>query len=161
MTFRIALAPYLAVAAIASAFAAESGPASDYSSDLSRVYWGYHQVLAQKEVCDAAVPATRAVNDKAVSAWQAQHQALINDLQRRVTAMIRLASKDQQDYVRNLGRYEGEILQERQVYRDMLLKLSPDELREQCQHMAGVLRGAEGDLEKVYAAELETIRKRK
>ena len=161
MTFRAALTPFMSVATVACAFAAEPGPAGDYSSDLSRVYWGYHQVIAQKEVCAAAVPATRAANEKAVSAWQAQHRALINDLQRRVTAMIRVASKDQQEYVRNLGRYEGEILQERQVYKDLLLKLSLDELRGQCQRMAGVLRSPEGDLEKVYAAELEAIRKRK
>ena len=161
MTFKAILAPFMVVATVACSFAAEPGPAGDYSSDLSRVYWGYHQVIAQKEVCDSAVPATRAANEKAVSAWQAQHRALINDLQRRVTAMIRVASKDQQEYVRNLGRYEGEILQERQVYKDLLLKLSLDELRGQCQRMAGVLRSPEGDLEKVYAAELEAIRKRK
>ena len=151
----------LALSAFAGAFAAESGPAGDYSSDLSRVYWGYHQVLAQKEVCDASVPATRAANDKAVAGWQAQHRALVQDLQRRVTAMIRLASKDQQEYVRNLGKYEGEILQERQEYKSSLRKLGADELREQCQRMTEVLRSPEADLAKVYASELEAIRKRK
>jgi len=52
-------------------------------------------------------------------------------------------------------------LQERQEYRESLLKLEPDELRGQCQRMAGVLRGPEADLNKVYAAELDAIRKRK
>jgi hypothetical protein len=162
VTSRIALAWITALFATGCTFAAEQpGPAGDYSSDLSRVYWGYHQVLTQKEVCDASVPATRAANDKALAAWQSRHHALFKDLQSRVTAMIRLASKDQQEYVRNLGKYEGEILQERQGYKDSLLKLGADALREQCQRMAEVLGRPEGDLAKVYATELETIRKRK
>lgn len=161
MAFRIALASIVSLLVIACGFAAEPGAAGDYSSDLSRVYWGYHQVLAQKEVCDASVPATRAANDKAFATWQAQHRALIDDLQRRVTAMIRLASKDQKEYVRNLGKYEGEILQERQEYKESLRKLGAEELRGQCQRMAGVLGSPESDLEKVYAVELQTIRRRK
>ncbi|HXF66951.1 MAG TPA: hypothetical protein VNK67_09695 [Burkholderiales bacterium] len=145
--------------ATGSAAAAE-GP-SDYSSALGRVYWGYHQVLVQKEVCDASVPAARAANDRAFAAWQQRHRALAQELQQRVTAMIRNASRDQSDYVRNLGKYEGAILQERQEYRESLLKLGSDELRAQCQAMARVLGGAEADLAKVYAAELEVIRRRK
>lgn len=154
--YRVAFALALCCGA---ALAAE--PAGDYASDLSRVYWGYYQVLAQKEACDASVPAARAANDKAIAAWQAQHRALIQELQRRVTAMIRSASSDEKDYTRNLGKYEGAILQERREYRDTLLKLTPDELREQCQRMPEVLKGPEADLAKVYAAELETIRQRK
>ena len=100
----------------AGAMAAE--PADDYASDLSRVYWGYYQVLAQKEACDTAVPGMRAANDKALAAWQAQHRTLAQELQRRVTTMIRAASQDEKEYARNLGKYEGAILQERQEYRD-------------------------------------------
>ena len=135
--------------------------ASDYAADLSRVYWGYYQVLAQKEACDASVPATRPANDKAVAAWEAQHRPLVQELQRRVTAMIRAASFDEKDYARNLGKYEGAILQERREYRDALLKLGAGELRGQCQGMAEVLKGPDADLGRIYAAELEAIRKRK
>jgi hypothetical protein len=149
----------IAVAICSSAGAAE--PADDYASDLSRVYWGYYQVLAQKEACDASAPATRAANDKAMAAWQAQHRALVDELQRRVTAMIRAASRDEKEYARNLGKYEGAILQERREYRDSLLKLGADELRAQCQGMAEILRGPDADLSRTYAAELEAIRRRK
>ena len=155
---------FLAAAAMAAstcALAAETGPSAGYSSDLSRVYWGYHQVVTQKEVCDEAVPATRAANGKAFASWQAQHKALVEDLRRRVTAMIRLASANEKDYARNLGKYEGAILQERQEYRESLLKLGANELRGQCQSMAGVLNGPEADLARVFATELEAIRKRK
>ena len=148
-------------AASFSLCAAAAEPADDYASDLSRVYWGYYQVLAQKEACDASVPATRAANDKAIAAWQAQHRPLVQELQRRVTAMIRAASVDEKDYARNLGKYEGAILQERREYRDSLLKLGADELRSQCQGMAEVLKGPDADLGRIYAAELEAIRQRK
>jgi AcrR family transcriptional regulator len=148
-------------AALYCAVASAAEPADDYAADLSRVYWGYYQVLAQKEACDASVPATRAANDKALAAWQAQHRPLVQELQRRVTAMIRAASRDEKDYARNLGKYEGAILQERREYRDSLLKLGADELSSQCQGMAEVLKGPDADLGRIYATELEAIRQRK
>jgi hypothetical protein len=153
--------PAALAAALCCAAAMAAEPADDYASDLSRVYWGYYQVLEQKEACDASVPAMRAANDKAIVAWQAQHRPLVLDLQRRVTAMIRAASKDEKDYARNLGKYEGAILQERREYRESLLKLPADELRSQCQRMPDVLRSPDADLGKTYAAELESIRQRK
>jgi AcrR family transcriptional regulator len=152
---------FIAAAAFCAAAAASEPPADDYAADLSRVYWGYYQVLAQKEACDASVPATRAANEKALAAWQVQHRPLVEELQRRVTAMIRAASRDEKDYARNLGKYEGAILQERREYRDSLLKLGAEELRTQCQGMAEVLKGPDADLGRIYAAELEAIRRRK
>lgn len=153
----------IAVAAMAlaggPAVAAESS--GTYASDLARVYGGYQRILALKEACDTAVPAARAVNGRAYSAWEAQHRALLQDLQLRVSAMIRAASKDKEEYARNLGKYEGEILLQRKEYREMLLALGADELRAQCQRVPDTLKGADADLARVYAAELETIRKRK
>jgi hypothetical protein len=75
--------------------------------------------------------------------------------------MIGAASQDKDQYVRNLGNYEGAILLERKGYRDVLLGLGADELREQCQRMPETLKGPGADLAKVYASELEIIRKRK
>jgi small-conductance mechanosensitive channel len=132
-----------------------------YATDLATVYGGYQRLLAMKEACDAAQPASRPANDRAFAAWEAQNRALIQELQRRVTAMIRLASQDEKDYARNLGKYEGAILQERQEYRGTLLGLGADELRAQCQRMPEMLRGPAADFGKVYAAELVVIRKRK
>lgn len=152
------LAPALALAVVTAAASEATG---DYATDLGRVYGGYQRMLAMREACDTAAPSARGANEKAFTAWQARHRALIQDLQRRVTAMIRLASKDQQEYTRNLGKYEGEILQERQDYKEILLALGPDELREQCERVPEMLKGPGADLGKVYAAELETIRKRK
>lgn len=141
--------------------AAAAEPMGDYATDLATVYGGYQRMLAMKDACDTAMPPTRPANDKAFSAWYKQHRGLILDLQRRVTVMIRAASTDEKDYARNLGKYEGAILQEREEYRESLLKLDAEELRGQCQRMADVLKSPEANLSKVYADELEAIRKRK
>jgi len=146
--------------ALTGAAAAAQVPDS-YATDLGRVYGGYQRMLAMKEACDTAIPAARAANDKAFAMWQAQHRSLIQDLQRRVTVMIRAASTDKDDYVRNIGNYEGAILLERKEYRDTLLGLGQDELREQCQRMPEVLTGPGADFAQVYSAELATLRKRK
>jgi len=150
-----------AMVALACAIAAAAEAPDSYATDLGRVYGGYQRMLAMKEACDTAVPAARAANDKAFAAWHAQHRTLVQDLQRRVTAMIVAASTDKDDYVRNIGKYEGAILLERKEYRDTLLGLGQEELREQCRRMPEVLTGPGADLAQVYSAELATIRKRK
>ena len=147
-----ALAPAAAIAAQAQ---------DSYAVDLGRVYGGYQRMLALKEACDAALPAARAANGKAFALWQAQHQSLIQDLERRVKAMVLAASSDQDDYVRNVGKYEGAILLERKEYRDTLLGLEKEELRGQCQRMPESLKSPAADFAQIYAAELATIRKRK
>jgi hypothetical protein len=148
-----------AVFAHGAALAAESS--GDYAQDLGRVYGAYQRLLAMKEACDSAVPATRAANGKAFAAWQAQYRPLVQELQRRVTAMIRLASKDEQDYTRNVGKYEGAILEERLEYKELLIGLGAEELGQQCRRWPTYLKSSEADFGKTYAAELTTIRKRK
>lgn len=155
------LISFTATVALAYGVASAAETTGDYATDLGRVYGGYQRIVAMKEACDTAIPAARAVSDKAFAAWEAQHRALIQDLQRRVSAMVRAASKDREDYVRNIGKYEGAILLERKEYRDTLIGLGTDELREQCQRMPEMLKGPGADLAKIYSAELETIRKRK
>jgi len=142
-----------------TALAAEAS--GDYAQDLASVYWGYQRMLAMKEACDAAEPASRSANDKAFASWEKQQRAVIQELRQRVTAMIRRASQDEKDYARNLGKYEGAILAERQEYKEHLLGMGAEALREQCQSMPDTLRSADADFEKVYAQELAIIRKRK
>ena len=150
----------LLVLSCGTAAAAAESP-DNYAADLGRVYGGYQRMLAMKEACDTAIPAARAANGQAFAMWQAQHRSLIQDLQRRVKAMILAASTDKDDYVRNIGQYEGEILLERKDYRDTLLGLGTEELRDQCRRMPEMLAGPGADLAQTYAAELATIRKRK
>ncbi|HUF82332.1 MAG TPA: hypothetical protein VMN03_14440 [Burkholderiales bacterium] len=155
------LIPAMTALGLLHAVAVFAEATGDYSQDLGAVYGGYQRMLAMKEACDAAAPAARRANEQAFAAWQAQHWTLIQDLQRRVTAMIRLASQDEKEYARNLGKYEGVILQERQAYGELLLGRGADELREQCQRMPERLKGSGADLEQVYESELEVIRRRK
>lgn len=154
------LLPAALVLALAGGAATAQTP-DTYAEDLGRVYGGYQRMLALKEACDTALPAARAANGKAFAIWQAQHNSLIQDLERRVKAMILAASSDKDDYVRNVGKYEGAILLERKEYRDTLLGLGKDELRDQCQRMPESLKSPAADFAQVYAAELATIRKRK
>jgi hypothetical protein len=133
----------------------------DYATDLGRVYGGYQRMFALKDACDAVVPATRPANAKAFAGWLKLHEPLADELRRRVMAMIRGASKDEEDYARNLGRYQGLILQEREEYTATLRALGADELRGQCERLPDELRGPRADLNKVYAEELRVIRARK
>jgi hypothetical protein len=75
--------------------------------------------------------------------------------------MISAASSDKDEYVRNIGKYEGAILLERKEYRDTLLGLDKQELHDQCLRMPESLKSPAADFSLVYAAELATIRKRK
>lgn len=151
-----------AVLALAAAGATALAQTPDtYADDLGRVYGGYQRMLALKEACDTALPSARAANAKAFATWQAQHKSLIADLERRVQAMILAASSDKDEYVRNIGKYEGTILLERKEYRDTLLGLGKEELRDQCLRMPESLKSPAADFAQVYAAELATIRRRK
>ncbi|MGH8642640.1 MAG: hypothetical protein ACRET6_13085 [Burkholderiales bacterium] len=150
-----------AAAALAAGAAVAADAPGSYAADLGRVYGAYQRMLAIKEACDTSAPDLRAANGKAFAAWQAQHRVLLQDLQRRVNAMILAASRDKDDYVRNIGQYEGAILLERKGYRDTLLALGAEDLRGQCLRMPEMLKGPDADLPRVYAAELETIHKRK
>jgi hypothetical protein len=151
----------LALALAVAGGAATAQTRDTYAEDLGRVYGGYQRMLALKEACDTALPAARAANAKAFAIWQAQHKSLIQDLERRVKAMISAASSDKDEYVRNIGKYEGAILLERKEYRDTLLGLDKQELHDQCLRMPESLKSPAADFSLVYAAELATIRKRK
>ena len=145
---------------VAGAAAAAQAP-DTYADSLGRVYGGYQRMLALKEACDTVYPAARAAHAKAFAIWQAQHQSLIEDLERRVKAMILAASSDKDEYVRNISKYEGAILLERKEYRDTLLGLGREDLRDQCERMPESLKSPAADFTLVYAADLATIRKRK
>lgn len=135
--------------------------AGNYPTSLGNVYGGYIRIAALKDACDTAVPATRASSAKAYAGWEAQHRLLLQDLQQRVQAMIRASSRDKDEYVRNIGKYEGEILLQRKEYRDTVLRLGKDELRGQCERLPEMLKGPGADLAKVYAADIEIIRAQK
>jgi hypothetical protein len=132
----------------------------DYPSNLREVYGAYQGVLARREACAVAYPQSRAASEKAYAAWQARHKKLIDELDARVAMMIRGASKDDKDYARNVGKYEGAILRQREDVKKELLQQLPSDLELMCKALPDFLRSAESDLEKAYAEELTIVRKR-
>lgn len=158
---RLPFIPFIAATALAHGAAVAAEQSGGYADTLGRLYGAHQRIIAMKEACEAAAPATRAANEKAYAAWRSRHAVMINDLEKRLTAMIRLASKDEKEYAMNFGKYEGAILQERQEYRETLLTLGAEELKQQCARWPDFLRGPEADFRKVYAAELEVIARHK
>ena len=142
----------------ASSLACASG---DYATDLAAVYAGYQRLQAMRDACDTVLPESRKANAAAFAAWREDNRELVEDLQRRVAMMIRGVSRDDAEYARNLGKYEGAILEERQAYRQSLLAQDAAALRERCGRLAETLKGPDADLRKLYAAELETLRRQK
>jgi hypothetical protein len=74
--------------------------------------------------------------------------------------MIRSASKDEKDYAKNIGKYEGAILRQREEVKQALLAQPGSELEPECKGLPAFLQSAESDLEKGFADQLAILRKR-
>lgn len=133
----------------------------DYAEDLARIYGAYQRLVATRDACDEKFPALRSANGRAFGEWKQRHQAMVQDLERRVLMMIRQASANQQEYSRNIGKYEGEILQQRLDYKETLFELDKADLEQQCKKFSVFLKGADADFRKRYAGELEALARRK
>lgn len=154
-------AAVLALDIVTAGRVAAQQASGDYATDLGVVYAGYQRIIALKEACDEAYPGTRGANARAFSEWQARHAKLLGELKQRVTTMIRRASNGEQDFARNLGKYEGAILLSREEQKFAFLTEGAETLKARCRQAPELLTGPEGDLTLVFARELETIRKRK
>lgn len=141
------------------AMAAESS--GDYGANLREIYFAHQRLLALREACDQALPAQAKASEKAYAAWQARHKALLNELDARLTLMIRGVSKDEKEYMRNVGKYEGSILEYRNDKRDELLAQPRDGMEQFCGDFRNYLTGSGSDFHKDYADELRELRKRK
>lgn len=141
------------------AVAAESS--GDYGAALSEIYFAHQRLLALREACDQALPAQAGANAKAYAAWQSRHRSLLNELEARLNLMIRGASKDEREYMRNIGKYEGSILEYRTGKRDEILAQPRDGMDQACADFRNYLTGSGSDFHKDYADELRELRKRK
>ncbi|MCW5574461.1 MAG: hypothetical protein KIT13_00065 [Burkholderiales bacterium] len=139
--------------------AAEGG--SDYGTALSRIYFAHQRLLALREACDRVFPAQAKTTEKAYAAWQSRHGALLNELEARLTLMIRGASKDEREYMRNVGKYEGSILEYRTGQREEILAQPRDGMEQGCADFRNYLTGSGSDFHREYAEELRELRKRK
>jgi len=157
-TLYAALASLAAFAPAASAATAGGG---EYAATLSKVYEAPQYIRALKELCDVKQEQTRPVNDAAYNAWRRRNRALLDELDRRFLVMIRAASTSEQDYTRNVGKYEGAVVQNREELKEQMAAAAPQELERRCREFPQYLRSEDGDLAKRYAEELKAIRKRK
>lgn len=160
LVFRIVVPLTLVIASTCGVRAAAQG-SSSYGEQLAQVYGTYQALLARKEACDEGLPATRVANDRSYTAWRTRHAKLIADLDERLTGMIRGASRDDKEYARNIGKYEGAMLQQREEAKQALLGQPRDELQALCRSLPQLLMSKDSDLETIYAEELKSIRNRR
>lgn len=140
---------------------AEAVATGDYAQDLAQVYQAHQRILAIKDACNTALPRQRDTNEEAYSAWKDRNRQVIADLERRFTEMIRGVSKDEKDIAKNVGKYEGAILKQRQEYTQAFLAQPQPEIERLCREFPDSLKSSDTDLEKAYAEELASVRKRK
>ena len=152
------IAAALSLLCLATASAQE--PRTEYRMSLTDVYGAYQSVLARRDACTSAFPQSRGTTENAYTAWQSRNRKLIDELEQRVNMMIRGASKDEKDYARNVGKYEGAILRQREEVKQTLLQLPRTELETECKALPQFLQAADSDLEKEFAEQLAVIRKR-
>jgi hypothetical protein len=138
------------------AYAAVS--ASDYRVALGEIYGKFQGVLALREACNSAFPQTRARNDKAFAAWQTRYKKLHEELDQRFAMMVRAYSKDDSDYSRNYGKYQGAVLRQREEARQALLVETRGELEAQCKGLPQFLQSKESDLEAQFPADWHVLR---
>jgi hypothetical protein len=131
--------------------------ASDYRASLLEIYGRYQGVLALREACNTASPQSRAENDKAFNAWQARHKKSHEELDQRISLMIRAYSKDDKDYARNFGKYQGAFLKQREEAKQVLLENRAD-LEIRCKGLPQFLQSRESDLETEFANEWLVLR---
>ncbi len=129
----------------------------DYASDLGTLYGERYSLQAQKDVCISVQPKTRAALQKAYDDWRDRHEDLLEDLDNRFAAMIKQASKDQKEYSRNFGKYEGAVMRQRQEEKDAFLALPRDELLKQCRELPAYLRSPKSNIPTKYPDEFRTV----
>ncbi len=140
---------------------AESKAGNNYGSSLSRVYFAHQRLLAVREACDQALPGEAAANEKAYGAWQSRHKALLAELDARFTLMVRGVSRHEREYLRNLGKYEGAVIEYRNKERDELLAQPREGVASGCADFRAYLTGSGSDFQKEYVEELRLLRQRK
>lgn len=153
---------FLSVAVILSAsltsMANAAVSAADYRASLLQILGRYEGVLALRDACTSAFPQSKATVEKAFSTWQTRHRKFINELEERFSLMIRAYSKDDKDYARNFGKYQGQLLQQREEVKQAHLLESRGELETRCKALPEFLQSRESDIESEFANEILILR---
>jgi hypothetical protein len=148
----------VAVVVFAPALASAAVSSSEYRASLLEVYGRYQGVLALREACNSAFPQLRPANDKAYAGWQSRHGKLHDELEQRFALMVRAYSKDEKDYARNYGKYQGVLLRQREEAKQALLLETRGDLESRCKGFPEFLSGRESDLQTEFANEWLVLR---
>ena len=132
-------------------------PQGEYTANLAALYGEHQWVLAVRETCNGTQPKRHADIDSAFGLWRDRHKQLIDDLEERVAAMVKKASKDQQEYSRNYARSQSEILNQREDERKQLLSLPNEDLQRLCMEFPGYLRDPRSDIPQRLPQEFAAI----
>lgn len=153
---RLLLSFAFCVAAQSPALAAAT--AADYRASLMEIYGRYQGVLALREACNSAFPQARAANEKAFAAWQKRDRQVHAELDQRFAMMVRAHSRDEKDYARNYGKYQGAILKQREEAKQSFLLETRGELETRCKALPEFLQGSASDLEGEFAEDWAVLR---
>lgn len=149
-TFLVAGALLFAPAAL---FAAEG---RSYSADLATLYNEYQRVLTVRDACTIAYPGKRAEFAEAYELWMARHVRIVDDLDNRFAAIVKRASKDQSEYVKNYAKHQSEVLQMREENKKAMLA-NKDKLTKECSEFSGYLRHPKSDIPALFPVEFKTV----
>ena len=146
MLYRLLIVFFSQAFLVAGSSTAMAQPRGEYASNLAALYGEYQWVLAARETCNKTQPKRQADIDGALGVWRERHKQLVDDLEERVAAMVKRASKDQQEYTRNYARSQSEVLRQREEERKQLLALPNEDLQRLCTEFPGYLRDARSDI---------------
>jgi hypothetical protein len=151
---------YIASGMVVMALAA--GAASAQSSDGSManfavLYNERHRLVAFKDVCSRVLPKLRRDTQAAYEEWVDRHEDVLENLEARFLAIVKKASRDQNEYTQNYRKYHGAVEQERQAQKDAFLARPKDELVNECKAYPGYLRSANSDMPNRYPEEFGAI----
>ena len=135
----------------------ESAAPRSYAADLGMLYGERYSLQVLKDVCIGAQPKTRAALQKAYDGWLERHEDLVEDLDLRFRAMVKQVSRDEKEFTRNFGKYQGAVMNQRQVQKDELLALPKDELLAQCKALPGYLHSTKSNIPVRYPDEFKTV----
>ena len=131
--------------------------AGDYPANLATLYNERHRLVAFKDACSRVLPQVRRDTQKAYEEWVDRHEDVLENLDARFLMMIKQASRDEKEYTRNYGKYQGAVMQERQAQKETFLKLPKEELIKECKALPAYLRSPKSDMYNVYPEEFNAI----
>lgn len=148
----------IALFGISPACARAAASAAEYRASLLEIYGRYQGVLALRDACSSAFPQAKAANEKAFAAWQKRDSKIHAELDQRFAMMVRAYSKDDKDYARNYGKYQGAILKQREEAKQTFMLETRGELESRCEALPEFLQGRESDLEAQFAGDWSILR---